>query len=99
MREKAGSVSEEGSLALDAPKLLEECQRQDFRVRELLERLVALGMRVEPPVGVVGETEKDDECLFQGRWGRSMLHLGHPRFLSLRVPMALFLPSIHATDI
>src|SRR3954470_16417451 len=74
-------------------------QRQDLRVRELLERLVALPPRVEVSVGVVHEAEQDRDRPFQGSEGGSMLRLGHPMFLSLGSRMAPFLPSIHATDI
>jgi hypothetical protein len=97
--EETLGVAQEGSFALHAPQLLEERQRQDLRVRELLERLEALPPRVEVSVGVVHEAEQDRDRPFQGSEGGSMLRLGHPMFLSLGSRMAPFLPSIHATDI
>ena len=39
--EEALGVAQEGALALDAPKLLGEGKREDLRVREPLERLLA----------------------------------------------------------
>ncbi len=40
--EKALGVAQERAFALDAPKLLEEREREDLGVREPLERLVEL---------------------------------------------------------
>src|SRR5215210_454269 len=92
-------VAQEGAFALGAPQLLEECQGDDLRVRELLERGVALPPRVEEGVGVIHEAEQDRDRLFQRSEGGSMLRVGHPRHLSLGIRMAPFLPLIHATDI
>src|SRR5829696_3059191 len=80
-------------------KLLEERQGYDFRVRELLERLVAVGGGVEQRVNVIHQAEQDRDRLFQRGEGGSMLSVSHPRFLSLGVRMAPVLPSNHATDI
>ena len=99
VREEALGVSEEGPLALHAPKLLEEGEGEDLRVRELLERPVAPSVGVEPLVGLIDEAEKHGDRLFQGRRRRGMLDLGHPRFIWSRVRMASVLSSIHATDI
>ena len=99
VREEASRIPEERPLALDAPQLLEEREGQDLRVQELLEGFVASAARVETAIGVVYETEQHGDCVFQRGEGGSMLALGHPGFLSLRARMALFLPSVHATDI
>src|SRR5215207_126398 len=99
MNKESLNVAQERPLALDAPQLLEERKGKDLRVRKLLERLVALPLRVEKGVSVVHQTEQDHDRLFQGSEGESMLGLGHPRFLSSGSRMAPFLPSIHATDI
>jgi hypothetical protein len=59
LREEPLGAAQEGALALHAPKLLQECQRQELlRVRELLERCVlAVGPGVEEAVSVVDEAE------------------------------------------
>jgi hypothetical protein len=56
-------------------------------------------MRVEQCVGVVYEAEQHGQSLFQVGKRGGMLGVGHPTFLSLRVRMALVVPSIHATHI
>ena len=43
VREKPGDLAQEGTLGLNTPKLLEEGEGDDLRVREPLERLVAPG--------------------------------------------------------
>jgi len=53
--EEPPGVAQEGVLALDAPKLLQERQRQDLRIRKLLERLEARGVGVEGGVGILDE--------------------------------------------
>jgi hypothetical protein len=81
VREEPLGLAQEGLLALHAPKLLEEGQRQDLRVREALERGVALAARVEETVDLVYETEENDDGLFRAVevWG--MVWLGHPALL------------------
>jgi hypothetical protein len=97
VREEPLGVAQEGSLALDAPQLLEERQRQDLGVREPLERLVGSTVGVEQRVGVVHEAEQDRDRLFQGGERRGMLRIGHPRFLSPGIRMASVLLPNHAT--
>ena len=100
MREEPLGIPQERALALHAPKLLEEGQSDDLRIREVFEGFVALSaVGVEQRVGVIYEAEKHGESLFQVVERVGMLLLGHPRFLSLRVRMAPFVPSIHATHI
>ena len=99
MREEPLAVTQEGALALHAAQLLEERQGEDLGVRESLYGLVALCLRVEKGVGVVGEAEKHGQSLFQVGKRVGMLGVGHPRFLSSRVRMAPFVSLIHATDI
>src|SRR5829696_9202329 len=81
--EETLQVAQEGTFALHTPKLLEERQGYDFRVRELLERLVAVGGGVEQRVNVIHQAEQDRDRLFQRGEGGSMLSVSHPRFLSL----------------
>lgn len=99
VREEPLGVAQTRPFTLHAPQLLEECEGYDLRVRELLERCVASSARVEVGVGIIYEAEQHGDRLFKGRESRSMLHLGHPEFLSLRGRMAPVVPSIHATDI
>src|SRR5829696_7666030 len=56
--EEPRRVPEEGPLALHAAQLLEEGEREDLRVREPLERGVAISPRVEEAIGVVDEAEQ-----------------------------------------
>lgn len=67
VREEPLGLAQEGLLALHAPKLLEECDRNDLRVREALERGVALAARVEETVGLLYEAEENDDGLFSVR--------------------------------
>lgn len=99
MGEEPLGIAQEGPLALGAPKLLEERKGKDLRIRELLERLVALAPWVDEDVGVVDEAEQDGDRLFQGGEGEGMLGLGHPKFLSSGVRMAPVLQANHATFI
>jgi hypothetical protein len=91
-------IAQEGAFALCAPELLKERQRQNLRVREPLETLVAVCVGIEKGVGIVDKTEQDGEGLFQGGERRGMLGLGHPELLWLGSGrMVFFLLSIHAT--
>ena len=97
VREEPRRVAQEGPLALGAAKLLEEGEREDLGVRELLEGRVSVAPRVEEAVGVVRRSEEDDERVFQACRTCGSVRVSHPRFLSPGVRMALVLPSIHAT--
>jgi hypothetical protein len=99
VREESLGVPEERALALDAPELLEEeRQGQDLRVRESLYGFVALGLRVEMGVGVVGEAEKHGYYgVFRSREPFGMVKAGHLLLLVVGSRMALVVPSIHAT--
>ena len=81
--------------------MLQEGERQNLGVRELLYGLVASpSLRVEGAVGVVDEAEQHGDRLFQGRERRGMLRSGHPGLLWSGVDrMAFFLLPIHATRI
>src|SRR5215207_11129381 len=81
VREESGSLAQEGTLALDAPKLLEEGKRYDLRIRELFEGLVASPFGVEVVVSVVYSAEQNGHGLFQEDqlWGK--LELGHLKLL------------------
>jgi len=57
--EKNLSVSLRNERSLDAPQLLQEREGDDLGVRESLEGLVAVPLRVEEAVGVVYEAEQD----------------------------------------
>jgi hypothetical protein len=59
VREKPLGVAQKGALGLHAPQLLQEREGYDLRVREPLERLVALPIGVEQRVGIVDEAEED----------------------------------------
>src|SRR5215217_966775 len=65
LREKTGAIAQERTLRLYAPKLLEERERDDLRIREALYRLVASGARVEGGVSIVYEAEEHGHGLFQ----------------------------------
>ncbi len=64
-REEPLDIAQERALTFDAPKLLEEGQGDNLGVRKPLERLVAVGTRVEQRIGVVDEAEKDGQGLFR----------------------------------
>ena len=57
VREEPLGVAQERPLALHAPQLLQEGERQHLRVREPLERSVHVPPRVDAGVGVVDEAE------------------------------------------
>jgi hypothetical protein len=57
LREEPLEVAQKGTFALYASELLEERQGYDLRVRELLERLVAVRVGIEEGIGVVGEAK------------------------------------------
>ena len=65
VREESLGVAQEGALALHAPKLLQESEGYDLRIREPLEGLVAPPFRVEQRVGIVDEAEEDGQSLFR----------------------------------
>jgi hypothetical protein len=88
--------------ALHATELLEERERDDLRVREPLERLVASSVRIEQRVGVVDEAEEDGQGLFRegGPWG--MVGTGHLLLLGeerLRWPSFYLLPNPRNTHL
>jgi hypothetical protein len=70
-------VAQKRALALRAPQLLNKREGDDLRVREPLERLVAVAPGVEDAVGLVHEAEQHDHGLFclGEAWG--MVGLGH----------------------
>jgi hypothetical protein len=70
-------VAQERALALHPSKLLKERERDDFRIRQPLEGLLASGVGVEESVGVVYEAEEDGQGLFRvgEPWG--MVGSGH----------------------
>jgi len=93
VREKPGDLAQEGTLGLNTPKLLEEGEGDDLRVREFFEGLVASPFRIEPVVSVVYLAKQNGHSLFQeGQlWGK--LSLGHLMLLwTGRSRMALVLP-------
>jgi len=99
VREEPLRIPQERAFALHAPKLLEQGEGDDLRVREALYGLVASSTGVERRVSVVDETEEHGQGFFQSGERVGMLWSGHPRFLSPRVRMAPVVPLIHATDI
>jgi hypothetical protein len=99
VREEPLGIPEERALALNAAQLLEERQGQDLGVREPLYGLLALGLRVERGVGVVGEAEKHGHGVFRSGEPFGMVKAGHLSLLVVGSRMALVVPSIHATDI
>ena len=100
VREESLGIPQKRAFTLHTPKLLEEGESDDLRIREVFEGFVApSAMRVEQCVGVVYEAEQHGQSLFQVGKRGGMLGVGHPTFLSLRVRMALVVPSIHATHI
>jgi hypothetical protein len=93
-------IAQERAFALHAPKLLQEGEGDDLRIRKALYGLVASSAAgVEVTVGIIYEAEKHGQSLFQVGERVGMLGSGHPRFLSSRVRMAPVVPSIHATHI
>jgi len=64
VREEPLGVAQEGALALRAPQLLNKREGDDLRVREPLERPVAVAPRVEDAVSVVYEAEEHDHGFF-----------------------------------
>ena len=65
-REEPLGVAQKGASAFHAPKMLERGQRQDLRVREPFEGPVATpSVRVETGVGIINETERYRDILFQ----------------------------------
>jgi hypothetical protein len=100
MEEEPLGIPQERAFALHAPKLLQEGEGDALGVRKPLYCLVASGAaRVEEAVAVIYEAEKHCQSLFQVGERVGMLGSGHPRFLSSRVRMPPFVPSIHATHI
>jgi len=83
VREEASGLAQEGALALHAAKLLQEGERNDLRVGELLEGLVMLRFGIEDMVSVIYEAKQNDNrplCLFQegallGKLGLGLLTL------------------------
>jgi hypothetical protein len=63
VREKSLGVARKGALGFYAPQLLQEGEGDDLR--EPLEPLVALPIRVGQRVGIVDEAEEDSEGLFR----------------------------------
>jgi hypothetical protein len=100
MGEEPLGIPQERAFALHAPKLLQEGEGDDLGVRKSLYGLVASSAaRIEEAVAIIYEAEKHCQSLFQVGERVGMLVLGHPRFLSSRVRMALVVRSIHATHI
>jgi len=99
VREESLGIPQKRAFTLHTPKLLEEGQSDDLRIREPLYGLVAPRFWVEVGICVIYEAEERAQSLFQVGKRGGMLGPGHPRFLSLRVRMALVVPSIHATHI
>ena len=76
MREEALGVTQEGTLRLHAPKLLEEGQSDDLRIREVFEGFVAVrSLRVESGVGVIYEAEEHG-LRASSRWSRERVCWG-----------------------
>ena len=88
IREEPPGVTQEEALAFHTPKLLEERERDDLRVRKPLEGLVVPAFWIKQGVSVVYETEEHGQGFFQVGERGGMLGSGHPRFLSSRVRMA-----------
>jgi hypothetical protein len=76
VREEPLGIAQKRALALGAPQLLEERERDDLRVREALYGFVASSaVGVEIGVGVVDEAEEDGQGLFPV-WARRGVWLG-----------------------
>ena len=100
LREEPLGIPQERAFALHAPKLLQEDEGDDLRVRKPPYRVLSSSAAgVEVAVDIIYEAEKHGQSLFQVGERVGMLGSGHPRFLSSRVRMALVVPSIHATHI
>jgi hypothetical protein len=65
LREESLGITQERVLALDAPQLPEEGQRDEPRVRESVYGFVASGAGVEVGVCVVYEAQEGDDRLFR----------------------------------
>src|SRR4051794_4218082 len=81
VREEADGVAQEGAFTLHTPKLLDQSEGENLRVREALERLVAPGAGIEVRVSVVDKAEEHDDRLFHGGEAWGILGLGHPLLL------------------
>lgn len=77
VREEPLGVAQERAFALHATQLLEECEGDDFRVREPLEGFVASSTGVEQHVGIVDEAEEEDQGLFRLGQAWGMVGVGH----------------------
>ena len=64
MGEKPGGLAQERAFGFHPSKLLKKREGDDLGVRELLQGLVVLTVRVEGLVGVVDLAEQNDERLF-----------------------------------
>jgi hypothetical protein len=74
VREESLAITQERTLRLHAPKLLEEGQSDDLRIGEVFEGFVAVrSPRVEGGVGVVYEAEEHGQSFFQVVEGEGML--------------------------
>lgn len=65
MAEEPLDVTQERARGFNAPKLLEECEGQNLRVREPLQGLLATAAGIKEAVGVAGETEEHGHGLFR----------------------------------
>ncbi len=74
-------VPQEGAFALHPTKLLEEGKRDDLRVGEPLEGLLAAGVGIEQRVSIVYEAEEGDDRLFRSVEASGMVLVGHPELL------------------
>src|SRR4051794_12172161 len=81
VRKEPAHVPQEGALGLYAPKLLEDREGQDLRVREPLEGGVSPPVGVEPIVSVVDEAEEDGYRLFRSSEFLGKVSLSHPVLL------------------
>lgn len=82
MRKEPAHVAQEGAAGLYAPKLLEDREGQDLRVREPLEGGISpTVVGVEPVVSVVDEAEEDGYRLFRSSEFWSKVNLSHPVLL------------------
>jgi hypothetical protein len=97
VREESLGIAQERALALNTSELLQERERDDLRVREPFERLIASNMRVEELVGVVYEAEEYGYHFFQIGERGGMLRMGHLLLLVVGSGMALVLLPNHAT--
>jgi len=77
MREKPLGISQSGALRLHGTKLLQEGEGDDLPIRESLERLVTVAVRVEQGVGVVDEPQHDTQSLFRLGEPLGVVGLGH----------------------